>query len=177
MLSRLVLALTTVAYPFLFVWLFNHWGLSAAVILLLVLALSRFLLNPDRIWGILLALTLVFIIAGVYFNNETALLFYPVLMNAAMLFIFAASIAAKQPIIEQFARLKDPNLSPQGVTYTKKLTYIWCVFFIINGCISTATCLINNLQIWALYNGCLSYVAMGILFAAEYVYRRLFAKV
>ena len=177
MLVRVLLALATVAYPFAFLALLKTYGITAAVVLLLALALARFALNPDRIWGTLLALTVLLVLLSRYFDNETALLFYPVLMNAAMLFIFAASLAAKRPIIEAFARLKNPNLPPEGVVYTRRLTYVWCGFFIVNGTIATATCLMDNLSIWALYNGLISYILMGVLFSLEYLYRRFVAKV
>ena len=35
----------------------------------------------------------------------------------------------KQSAIERIARLQHPDLPPEGVVYTRRVTQIWCVFF------------------------------------------------
>ena len=32
-------------------------------------------------------------------------------------------------MIERFARIREPNLSMQAVSYTRRVTQVWCVFF------------------------------------------------
>ena len=54
--------------------------------------------------------------------------------------------------------------------YTRKLTYVWCVFLFINLSISIVTVFLPA-KIWELYNACISYVALGLMFGVEYIVR------
>ena len=76
------------------------------------------------------------------------------------------------PIIERLARLQEPDLPPEGVRYTRKVTWAWCGFFIVNGGIAAWTALYADLAAWTLYNGCISYLLMGLMFAVEWLCRR-----
>ena len=50
-----------------------------------------------------------------------------------MLAVFGGSLFAKQTVIERLARLQHPDLPPEGVRHTRRVTQIWCAFFIFNG--------------------------------------------
>jgi uncharacterized membrane protein len=73
--------------------------------------------------------------------------------------------------IERMARLARPNFPQSAVRYTRRVTQVWCVFFGLNGSVSLATALWASNDVWALYNGLLSYVAMGALLAIEWCVR------
>jgi uncharacterized membrane protein len=49
---------------------------------------------------------------------------------------------------------------------------VWCGFFILNGCMAAWTAFAASRETWALYNGLISYLLMGVLFAGEWVFRR-----
>ncbi len=102
-----------------------------------------------------------------------SLLFYPVLVNLAFLIVFAVSLRREQSIIETFARRLDPDLPPEGVRYTRRVTKAWCVFFIVNGSIALWTTG-QSPEIWALYNGLIAYLLMGLMFGGEWLTRRRF---
>lgn len=104
-------------------------------------------------------------------NSEYLLRLYPALVNLGMLVLFGASLLFPPSMIESFARLKSPDLSPEGVQYTNTVTKIWCLFFIANGAISLYTAYFCSQHVWALYNGLIAYVLMGILFAGEWLVR------
>ncbi len=78
-------------------------------------------------------------------------------------------------MIERFARLQEPDLPESGVKYTRTVTKIWCVFFIINGSISFSTCFMD-MKIWMLYNGFISYLLIGTLFISEWLVRQWIRK-
>ena len=60
-----------------------------------------------------------------------------------------------------------------GVAYTRRVTQVWCGFFVRQRRRSrSATALWASEAVWALYNGVLSYVLMGLLFAGEWLVRR-----
>ena len=86
---------------------------------------------------------------------------------------FVASLFAKQTVIERLARLQHPDLPPEGVRHTRRVTKIWCAFFIFNGATAAILAGLQYYDWWAAYTGIVSYVLMGILFAGEWVYRKL----
>jgi uncharacterized membrane protein len=97
---------------------------------------------------------------------------YPVLANGLMLILFGVSLWRPPSMIERFARLQHPDLPPTAISYTRKVTWVWCVFFAVNGSIATATIFASE-SVWALYNGFIAYVLMGALLAGEYGIRLL----
>jgi uncharacterized membrane protein len=94
-----------------------------------------------------------------------------VLVNAALLVAFAASLASPQSAIERIARLRDPELPPAAVAYTRRVTIVWSVFFALNGAAALYTALFTTLETWALYNGLIAYVLIGTVFAVELAIR------
>jgi len=58
------------------------------------------------------------------------------------------------------------------VIYTRRVTWIWCGVFVLNGSLALATALWASNQVWALYNGLLAYVMMGALCGGEWLVRR-----
>jgi uncharacterized membrane protein len=96
-------------------------------------------------------------------------------MNFLFFAIFFSSLFAKETIIQKFARMMDGELKPKVAAYTKNVTYIWCVFIFLNLIMSIITFFLPD-EIWLWYNGCISYILMGMLFAIEYIVRILFRK-
>lgn len=92
---------------------------------------------------------------------------YPVLVSAVLLVVFGYSLWRPPTMIERFARLQQADLPAHAIGYTRKVTWVWCVFFVVNGVIAATTVFASD-QLWALYNGLISYLAMGVLFAGEY---------
>ncbi|MGF1755265.1 hypothetical protein L4C33_16930, partial [Vibrio makurazakiensis] len=99
------------------------------------------------------------------------LTYYPVVVNLCMLVVFASSLRQPQTIIERLARLQEPDLAQSGVMYTRKVTKVWCLFFVINGSIALYTCF-QSLEVWTLYNGLISYLLAGSLFSIEWLVRQ-----
>lgn len=129
----------------------------------------------------------LFLLAGILcfvFNEKVFLKLYSVSVSATMLFVFGSSLIFKPNIIFRFACLGDKTLKgssfeQQVDDYCKKVTVVWCVFFVLNGSISVFTALHDfgndalNDKIWSVYNGGISYVLMGLLFAVEFMVRKM----
>jgi uncharacterized membrane protein len=96
---------------------------------------------------------------------------YPVLVNLGMLVVFGYSLYAPPSMIERMARLSDPALPAYAIAYTRRVTQVWCGFFVMNGTLALLTAVWASAAIWSLYNGVLAYVLMGCLFAGEYLVR------
>jgi uncharacterized membrane protein len=95
----------------------------------------------------------------------------PVLINGALLAQFAASLRST-PLVERFARMQQPTLSPAQVAYCRSVTKVWCAFFVLNATTSALLAWRGPLSLWALYNGLIAYVLMGTVASVEYVVRK-----
>lgn len=101
---------------------------------------------------------------------------YPVLVNGALLAAFGYSLAAPPSMVERLARLREPDFPPAAVAYTRRVTQVWCGFFIVNGALALGTALWASDAVWSLYTGVIAYGLMGLLFGAEYLARRRFKR-
>lgn len=107
-------------------------------------------------------------------DTSDGIRFYPVVTSLLFLGIFATSLYSKQSIIERIARIREPNLPASAVSYTRKVTILWCVFFIINGSIAFYTALYSDMATWTLYNGLISYCIMAVIGGVEWLVRKKF---
>ena len=62
---------------------------------------------------------------------------------------------------------------PEAVRYTRRLTIVWCVFFVFNGLVAFWTAVAQPDEIWALYNGFIAYLLIGSLIVGEMVFRKI----
>jgi uncharacterized membrane protein len=79
-------------------------------------------------------------------------------------------------IVERLARVREPDLPAAAIGYTRRVTQVWCVFFVINGSIALATALWASEAVWSLYTSVIAYILMGTLFGGEYLVRRRFKR-
>lgn len=171
-------AVVLLAYPFAVYFGIDKLGLSLVGILLIaafvfrVLTAQRSQVKELKQIAQISAITGITLVGlGVLFKQHGWLTFYPVAVNLCMLILFASSLKQPQTVIERLARLQEPELPASGVRYTRKVTQVWCGFFIINGLIALYTCF-QPLQVWTLYNGLISYLLAGSLFAVEWIVRQ-----
>jgi uncharacterized membrane protein len=101
---------------------------------------------------------------------------YPVLVSAALLAAFGYSLTTPMSAVERMARLRGEDFPPVAQAYMRKVTQVWCVFFIVNGLIALCTALWATEALWSLYTGVISYVLMAMLFGAEYLVRLRFKR-
>lgn len=171
-LALAVVAGITVAYPLL-VWLGIGRIEPVWLALLLVgLAVLRALAARERFWWFAAAGALLLAVVAMLGNQLLPLKLYPVLVNSVLLIVFGLSLLRPPTAIERIARMHEPNLPESGVRYTRRVTEVWCGFFLINGAIALYTALYASEATWVLYNGLIAYLLMGVLFAGEYLLRR-----
>jgi uncharacterized membrane protein len=162
----------TALYPVLVYLGLAHAEPRVLALLLLALAVARYLASRSQ-QALAVALAgLVLAALTAWSNQLLPLKIYPVAMSVAMLVLFGASLLKGPTIVERVARLHDPALDAHGVAYTRRVTQVWCGFFVLNGGISLATALWASEQTWALYNGFITYVLMGGLMGGEWLVRR-----
>jgi len=106
-------------------------------------------------------------------DDARILLLVPLAAHGALLVAFARTLRGPGPsMAETFARLSVADLSPAEVQYCRRVTALWCTFFAANAGIVAALAARGALEAWTLWTGLLSYVALGLLFAAEYTVRK-----
>ncbi len=178
-----ITAFLIIIYPLVIYFGLKYFEPKLMALFLCVILLFRFLSRKtinqladktqDTIVTIVMA---IIILVTLKSNSLSGLQIYPVVVSFSFLVFFSISLIKPPTAIERIARLKEPNLSEEGVIYTRNVTVIWCLFFLINGCIALYTTYYSSLSIWTLYNGLISYILMGSLFAGEMVYRRYYIK-
>lgn len=166
-----LLAAFMVLYPVVVYAGMETLGLRGLLGLLLGAALLRAMVSGERLWwGVALAVSMLCGI-GLLLQDARMVKLYPVLVNAAMLVVFLSSLWQPPTIVERLARLQTPDLPPQAIRYTTRVTQVWCAFFLLNGMVSLMTVYWASDRIWALYNGLISYGLMGLLMAVEWLVR------
>jgi uncharacterized membrane protein len=115
---------------------------------------------------------IVLALVSMWRGSAEALLYYPVLMNAAMLLLFGSSLVFPPTIVERIARFRHPHLPEQATPYLRRVTVAWCIFFVGNGAVALYTATFASFDTWALYNGLIAYVLIGAMFAGELLTRR-----
>lgn len=164
--------LLSVAYPLLVYLAMGRFDPRWLALLLFVLAVLRVLATRQLVWGVAAVGAGVLALLSTLFDQLLPLKLYPALVNAVMLTVFSTSLYFGPPVVERLARLQEPDLPSFAVAYTRRVTQVWCVFFIFNGSLALATALWASDRTWAIYNGLLAYVMMGVLFAGEWLVRR-----
>jgi len=111
-------------------------------------------------------------------NSVIILKLYPVLMNILFLAIFGITCFMPPSMVFRFATMQDKSIKgslgeKMIEAYCRKVTYAWCGFFILNGGMAAWTIFSDNEKLWAVYNGGISYILMGIFFAGELIIRKM----
>lgn len=171
-MRQAVLVALTVLYPLVVYLGLGHFEPRWLAFLLLVLALMRLGASRKPLWWASATVAGLLALSTFLANAALPLKLYPVVVNGVLLALFGASLAHPPSAVERMARLTRPDLPPAGVAYTRKVTWLWCGFFVFNGAVATATALWGSDAQWALYNGLVAYALMGALFAAEWLVRQ-----
>jgi uncharacterized membrane protein len=180
-----LLALVTLAYPFaVFLAIRRDQSLALWVMAAVGVALVLVRARPGRggagasptarpslpISLLAPAALALLALVGHFIHWPRLALIWPVLVNLTFLWTFGTSLQGT-PIVERFARLQDPALTPAKVAYCRTVTKVWCGFFVLNAAVIGALALARDLRWWTLYAGVISYVLIGVLFTAELIVR------
>ena len=167
-----LLLAVTLAYPFTVYWGLHYVEPRSIAFALLGVVLLRIALRapgPMHATALIACLLALLALVG---NVALPLKLYPVAVNAVLLGLFAVSLRRPPTVVERIARLQDPDLSPEGVLYTRTVTIAWCIFFACNGALALVTALRGSAELWAFYNGFLAYLLIGAMFAGEWLCRQ-----
>jgi uncharacterized membrane protein len=176
----LLLGATAVFYPLLVYSLLSTenpeaptWRLAWLLVPLGVSLLSSLRARGSGFRRVLPPLSaLVLVSLGLALNSVQPLLLVPVVINTTLLVTFGSTLWNGPPLIERFARLQHSDLTSAEVSWCRLWTKLWTAFFATNAVVATSLGLTNHLQLWAVYNGLLTYIVMGGFFVGEYSIRK-----
>ena len=174
---RISAGLIFLLYPFLIYFGLREFQPRILSCILLVIAVLRFVSWKGKdnghqktinlYWAIAALIVILFtVVTGL----KIGLYLYPFLVNLALLIFFYSSILNPPTIIEQIARRSNNEITSHVVSYTYKVTFAWCLFFILNGSISIISIFLSE-EWWLFYNGFLSYILIAVMFGVEYLFR------
>jgi uncharacterized membrane protein len=109
--------------------------------------------------------------AAIISQSTLSLQLYPVLCNVFFFTIFTASLRSRQSVVERLARRLEPDFPAAAIPYTRRVTQAWCLFFLLNAALSLVSISAGEI-VWALYNGVIAYLLMGLMFVCEWLIRQ-----
>ncbi len=100
---------------------------------------------------------------------------WPILIYLVIAWVFGSTLRpGRTPLIERFARIIDHGDAMPGelVAYTRALTWVWTIVPLTMALASVLLAQFASREVWSLFTNVLSYLALAVLFFAEYPYRR-----
>lgn len=172
-LLKLAAIVLTLCYPFFMYWGLQHYDVRVLFPILLMLLALRWVSGSGVGERKIVIATLVGLVVIVLVADyQLGLKFYPVLINAGFLALFATSLFSPTTIVERLARIKEPDLPVAAIGYTRKVTWLWSGFFLVNGLIAAATALWGSDEVWLIYNGMIAYLLIATLAVGEWLVRQ-----
>lgn len=172
-------ALFIVASPWVLYWTLSRQRVGVAALALIGWVIVRtipVLISAQRAQRRaalqLPAIALVFACLGWISDNGTWLLILPSATQATFGLAFLRSLSGT-PLIEHFARMVKPELGAAQLVHCRRWTVIWGIYLLVLAALGLALAQWAPLSVWTAYVGVVNYLLIGVLFAIEYVIRKL----
>ena len=176
-----VTALALLAYPLLVYLLLDRVSPALMAVGLGILAAARIAAGSSihrKHRALLLILLGLFCTVAFLDSRREWVKLYPVLINGAGAGWFGWTLVHPPSAAERLARVANPEeqFDLRKSVYTKRVTQIWVAFFLFSGGAATYTALAASTGAWAIYNGLISYLLIGLLLGGEYLFRILYRR-
>jgi uncharacterized membrane protein len=101
------------------------------------------------------------------------LLLPPVAIPVSLIMVFGGSLRAGQiPLVTRMAKLARDELPADLERYTRALTVFWTAVFALLALSAVGLALFASRELWSLATNFIHYLVIGVVFIAEYLYRR-----
>jgi uncharacterized membrane protein len=177
--GRFLVMIAVVIFPFSVYFLVDRLGIEwLGGILLILLAVRLLPLMREYSWAPILFLFVGggFLALLNWTGNAIVLQLYPTIISVGLLSAFGITLFYPPTMVERFATAAGMVVNQRSIAYTRAVTILWCVFFTINALVSGAIAIGGSMWAWAIYNGFLSYIIIGLIFAAEYLFRQFYMR-
>ncbi|HHJ19136.1 MAG TPA: hypothetical protein ENJ84_04820 [Gammaproteobacteria bacterium] len=171
LLKGILISLVIAGYPLIVYYLLSHdlpWLGSILVLGIVIWKIKNREYWLQWVTGLLVIASAAGYLLGPVFISKLA----PLLIHLSLFYLFWSSLKTT-PLIEQYARLDFPELPPGIAEYCRQLTLVWSGFFAVNILICIWFAIHSDDQLWALYNGLIIYLLIGLLVIGEYIWRRI----
>jgi uncharacterized membrane protein len=172
---RAISALSVLFYPLLIYFGMTVYSSRTIAFLIGMPLIGNFLMQNWRMDQMRLVMPALAIIVmymiGTLLNSMIYMLYLPFLISTIFLTSFSYSLLFPPNTIEVFTRRFASDLSIEETAYCRHVTLIWVCFLGLNGVAAYYTACCASLRLWSLYNGVITYLMMGLLFAVELSYR------
>ncbi|CAN5901683.1 membrane protein [soil metagenome] len=176
---NIISVLFILASPWVLYWTLSQGDVAVAAITLVAWVIVRTIpvllmaKREQRLAALQLpAIALVFALLGWISNNGTWLLILPSANQAAFGLAFLRSLRGT-PLIEHFARMMKAELGPGQLAHCRRWTAVWGIYLLVLAALGLVLARFATLEVWTVYVGILSYVLVGVLFAIEYIVRKI----
>ena len=94
--------------------------------------------------------------------------------NLMMAYVFGRTlVAGREPLCTRFAAIVHGTLTPRIARYSRQVTVAWMLFFVATAAVSTLLFAAASIVTWSTFANYVSLPLVGVMFAAEYLCRRL----
>lgn len=94
--------------------------------------------------------------------------------NLFLMWFFARTLKdGREPLITSIARRVHGSLKPDIEIYTRRVTYAWSLFFLLQVVVSVGLYIFASLQAWSMFINILNVPLIILMFVCEYSYRIL----
>ncbi len=180
-LRSIVAAVITLAlglYPAAVYWFAGAQPSLLVVVLGIILAIRLFTLswaNRSQLGWAMVALIL-FCALALADTQLRLLKLYPVMLSLLGTLYCGYTLAVPPSAIERFALRAGIEPPAQARHYLRGVTQLWLGFFVCNGSIAAYTALFSSTATWAVYNGLISYLVVGVLLLGEWLFRQRYQR-
>lgn len=120
---------------------------------------------------------LALIFVAVYYSRQQHLVALPsVALNLVAAAVFAVTLTrGRTPLIHAIAAnaIGRDAIDARFARYLRRLTAAWAIFFLLLAIASALLALAAPFEWWSLFANVLSWPLIGLMFTAEYAYRRV----
>jgi uncharacterized membrane protein len=116
------------------------------------------------------AIALGFALLGWIFHRGWLLLILPSAIQATFGVTFLRSLSGT-PLVEHFARMIKPTLSPAEIAHCRAFTRVWGLYLLVLAAVGLAFTRFGSLAAWTVYTGVVSYALIALLYAIEFLSR------
>ncbi len=174
-LAAVAFVLLAIAYPAIVYSGLKRYSPKAIALTIGAILLVRFMWRQSgesrKRLSMMLVPPLILCVISFIANNREFILCLPVFTSVALLCSFGLTLFRGPSAVETFARMRVPDLTVDEMAHCRRMTWLWVGFFLVNGLIAFWTVRWGTLEAWGFYNGLVSYLIMGVLFAGEFIYR------
>ncbi|HVG04598.1 MAG TPA: hypothetical protein VM937_06615 [Burkholderiaceae bacterium] len=122
-----------------------------------------------------IGLLLAALLGAAVLSHQQVLAALPsIALNLMLASVFGVTLRPREtPLIVRIAELDQGALSPQFARYLRALTQAWALFFTAMAVLSLLLMLYAPFESWSLFVNVLTWPLIGVMFAVEWIVRRV----